>query len=361
MLTDAAIRAAIRAKKQTTLRDAGRRGEGRLTLMIRPPMAEWYAAHFIDGKRRLTKLGNYPDMGLADARTAFREPRTQPVAGAPTLTDLIEAYAASLRDRGAKRPADTRSVLLRVATTIGPDRPLAEITEHDVVAALRPVFLRGSRSMASKSRAVLRAAFAWALASELDYRATHARKWGITSNPVASIPRDEGAFRPGERFLSEREFADVLRHWQGSSIKPSARAALVIHMLTGQRVEEVIRAEYRDGWMTLTDTKNGRPHAVPLPAQALPFAGVPMDDLTPQQLRRYKTRAFGTSFCLRDIRRTWKTLAGKAGISKEMRDILQNHARLDVSSRHYDRHDYRAEKLAACRQWEAYVTSICIG
>jgi hypothetical protein len=44
------------------------------------------------------------------------------------------------------------------------------------------------------------------------------------------------------------------------------------------------------------------------------------------------------------LRRTWKTLAGNAGISKEMRDRLQNHSKGDVSSRHYDRYDYLVER-----------------
>jgi len=33
-------------------------------------------------------------------------------------------------------------------------------------------------------------------------------------------------------------------------------------------------------------------------------------------------------------------------------DKLQNHAQQDVASRHYDRHDYLAEKRRALEQWE---------
>lgn len=54
----------------------------------------------------------------------------------------------------------------------------------------------------------------------------------------------------------------------------------------------------------------------------------------------------------RDIRRTCKTLMGELGISKELRDRIQNHALQDVSSRHYDRYDYLAEKRDALEQWE---------
>lgn len=37
----------------------------------------------------------------------------------------------------------------------------------------------------------------------------------------------------------------------------------------------------------------------------------------------------------RDLRRTFKTLAGKAGVSKEIRDRPQNHALQDVNSKNY--------------------------
>jgi hypothetical protein len=45
-------------------------------------------------------------------------------------------------------------------------------------------------------------------------------------------------------------------------------------------------------------------------------------------------------FIPRDCRRSWKTLSGDAGLSKEMRDRLQNHVKAaDVSSKHYDRYE----------------------
>jgi len=46
----------------------------------------------------------------------------------------------------------------------------------------------------------------------------------------------------------------------------------------------------------------------------------------------------------RDLRRTWKTLAGKAGVSKEIRDRIQNHALQDVSSKAYDRWELHARE-----------------
>jgi hypothetical protein len=57
----------------------------------------------------------------------------------------------------------------------------------------------------------------------------------------------------------------------------------------------------------------------------------------------------------RDLRRTWKTLAGKAGLSKEIRDRIQNHALQDVSSKSYDRWTYMPEKRAGMKQWNTFV------
>ncbi|BAN98029.1 hypothetical protein E05_32630 [Plautia stali symbiont] len=62
-----------------------------------------------------------------------------------------------------------------------------------------------------------------------------------------------------------------------------------------------------------------------------------------KQLRKfYKLTGFD-KFTPRDIRRTFKTLAGDMGISTEMRDRLQNHKRPGVSEKHYDRYDYLRE------------------
>ena len=60
----------------------------------------------------------------------------------------------------------------------------------------------------------------------------------------------------------------------------------------------------------------------------------------------------------RDLRRTWKTLAGQAGLSKEIRDRLQNHTLQDVSSKSYDRWNYMPEKRAAMKKWNAFIRAV---
>ena len=66
----------------------------------------------------------------------------------------------------------------------------------------------------------------------------------------------------------------------------------------------------------------------------------------------------GEKFTPRDCRRTFKTLGGKAGISKELRDRIQNHVIQDVSSRHYDRYDYLVEKQNGLKVWNDFLDLI---
>ena len=48
-----------------------------------------------------------------------------------------------------------------------------------------------------------------------------------------------------------------------------------------------------------------------------------------------------------DLRRTVETRLAAEGISKDVRAHLQSHGLGGVQSKHYDRHDYLAEKRAA--------------
>ena len=69
-------------------------------------------------------------------------------------------------------------------------------------------------------------------------------------------------------------------------------------------------------------------------------------------LRKFIAKSGFRKFVPRDVRRTAKTLMGEIGISKEVRDKLQNHSMQDVSSKHYDRYDYMKEKREAIELWE---------
>lgn len=124
-------------------------------------------------------------------------------------------------------------------------------------------------------------------------------------------------------------------------------------------------------------TKNGKPHAIPVPAIAaeliesiipnkfgwfFPSAKDPFKPVRASTLYsfmwRQRDRGVIPVVTNRDLRRTWKTLAGKAGVSKEIRDRLQNHTLQDVSSKSYDRWNYMPEKRDGMKKWNTFVAAM---
>lgn len=120
----------------------------------------------------------------------------------------------------------------------------------------------------------------------------------------------------------------------GSPLLPRAVQIIV---LTGQRVEEIARL-HTDQWdaseriIDWSKTKNLQPHAVPVPSLAAEL----IESITPNKygwffpsakdpskpvshgtlysfMWRQRDRAVIPVVTNRDLRRTWKTLAGKAG------------------------------------------------
>ncbi|HET9159858.1 MAG TPA: integrase family protein, partial [Caulobacteraceae bacterium] len=379
-LTDSAIQHAIkrvaRTRKEETLSDGEGRGTGRLVLIVKPMptrvTAVWNAQQWRDGKRTKSKIGDYPSMSLAKAREVFKRDFADviqkgasiKVAGDTrpgTLADLFAAYVASLK--AAEKPSweNVEYVLGRVAKVLGPNRLAREITAEEIIEVIRPVFERGSVSMADHMRSSIRAAFAWGLKSEHDYRSTAPRRFRLVLNPAASIPTEPKVV--GSRWLDEKEFVRLFRWLEcpDTPVHPPYTRAVRILMLTGQRVEEIAQL-HRDQWdaqeriLDWSKTKNGKPHAIPVPDVAaeliesivpnefgwfFPSAKDPSRPVSAATLYsfmwRQRDRGVIPIVTNRDLRRTWKTLAGKAGVSKEIRDRLQNHTLQDVSSKSYDR------------------------
>ncbi|MFI4973983.1 MAG: Arm DNA-binding domain-containing protein [Caulobacterales bacterium] len=183
MITEAAIKSAIRKKpasgKTITLTDDGARGEGRLVLQVRGPgervIAEWYAAFYKDGSRKLAKIGAYPVTSLADARKLFREqfapaiskgetPKgkralTREERAGRTVLDLFTAYCDHLDDTG-KRSREARILLLgssrkptgkhagvrtqSAAAALGPTKLACAVEPASIRAHLQRIHARGS-------------------------------------------------------------------------------------------------------------------------------------------------------------------------------------------------------------------------
>lgn len=397
-LTDGQIRNALKrvakTQKSETLSDGDGQNIGRLILVIKPMpkrvVAYWYAQQYINGKRKLRKIGAYPGEGLSHAREIFARDFAGVISSGRPLTmasdtrpgnveDLFTAYADSLEAAGKSSHAQVRRGLEMITDQLGALRPARDITNTDIIAVLRPIYDRNSPSMADHVRSYIRSAFTWGLQAENDYRSNSSRRFRLTHNPAADIRTE--AKTPGQHWLRE---SDWVRLWTWLQNPPAAVYmpyvnALRLLMLTGQRVQEICQlrvSQYDRDEATLewAKTKNTLPHMLPLPSLAVEL----LNSLEPNEhglffpsakrasepvshgalyafVGRQQEKDLLPDFTNRDLRRTFKTLAGKAGLSKEIRDRLQNHTEQDVGSRSYDRYGYMTEKRAAMDAWDKFV------
>ena len=155
-----------------------------------------------------------------------------------------------------------------------------------------------------------------------------------------------------------------------------------VEVLTEEQIETIHDASMsvlEDVGMRIQDEetrKNSRTHAIPVPSLAselieaikpnehgwFPSAMDPSKSVSHNTLYsfiwRQRDRGVIPTATNRDLRRTWKTLAGKAGISKEIRARIQSHALHDVNSKSYDRWNYMPEKREGMQKWDKFVRTI---
>lgn len=398
MITEKQIQATIRAAKtETVLNDSGAgRGGGSLRLRIRQGVkgvnATWFAVWWSDKKQASKTLGRYPDIGLADARRKYEtEVRDVLMAGKnpnavvvsaelPTVERLFQGYIQSLRDRGAASVTESERTLLtgkyNAAVELGKETIATSVEPGDISMLLAKGLKRGARRTIDMQRTALAAAFSWGMKSTNDYTIENRLDWGIKYNPVSAVPRDQGANKVRERNLT----ADEVRHvWNNAPDQTGDVLRLVI--ATGQRVKECLTVEGCDIdlaaklWTIPAHKTKGRKtmHLVPLTSQAVELltmlislegagwlfpsrAGSKGAIMGIPSVSRGASRMAGIiAFQPRDLRRTWKSRAGDAGIDRFTRDLIQQHARTDTGSKHYDRYDYLPQMREAMAKWESWL------
>lgn len=350
-----------------------------------------------------------PDKARELARKVFaqvaegQDPATErkPVKAAvctATVANLFAGYVASMRAKGRISAGEVERVLLKAddnaADTLGRDRPAAAVEPLDVVRYVGGFYQRGRRSAADKARSYIASAFAWGIASANDYTVAHRQDWGITRNPGADVAKDAGATATRERHLDAQE----LRQLWGATLEPAGGfsfelgACLRLLIGCGQRVQETLRLEGREIdlatriWtMPASKTKGRkRTHQIPLPAVVLPtlqaliaqhgdgplFPGrvgsgevVISHRSVNQALARWQERdgVSMANFQTRDLRRTWKSRAHDAGVDRFTRDLIQQHARGDTGSKHYDRAEYLPQMRDAMAKWSSWLGLVLSG
>ncbi len=392
-------------QSEIILRDStGERNVGVLTLVVRRRAdgctASWVGTWQADGVRQKKTLGRYPELTLNDARAAFTERVREPLLAGrnpatvadkharPTVEALFQSYVSDLRAKGKVSADNFEFTLLKgsknCADAIGRHKLAADVMPGDVIKALRQWYDKGFRRQADIARANMVAAFNHGLKSANSYTSANRADWGLTSNPAQLVSKDNGAIKARDRNLT----ADELREfWEGLNdyhFTDDMADLFRLIMLCGQRVRETLSVDGSEVdlaaavWTIPAHKTKGKKaaHVIPLPDMAVEVFGRLIErngqgPLFPggrggkrtrlsemsvsQSVKRWCAEYGFPTFQPRDLRRTWKSRAHDAGVDRFTRDLIQQHAKNDTGSRHYDRAEYGPQMTDAMTKWNDWL------
>jgi len=358
----------------------------------------WYLKYRQDGKQRRYKLGDFPTLGLSDARKEAEKMRVGVRAGvdpvrerrerqeAETVGDLIDLYLTEYAaDSLAPYTLKERTRILQ-----GSDTKLlrgmiaAEVEPADVARALDKIERRKKRTMLNRTQVALSAVFTWA---------SIRRRAGVIANPVKALPR-RFVERARDRHLDNEE---IRLAWEDLGTRTvGAPTAIKLVLVTAQRPGEVsamrwahIDADAKVWRMPEGYRKKPRgedvapPHDVPLSDLAFAILrevrehhekaklagrrkfvfpspsgpGHLLYNGLSQSAQRVVARLGMERWTPHDLRRTATTHMTKLGHPRLIVDKVLGHKDPSVAGI-YDRHVYWDERVAALDAWGEHLESI---
>lgn len=382
---DRAIRGLRPASKQYEIRVSGHRG---LILWVHPSGTKTFAYRFrLGGVLHRVKLGNYPECGLATAlqkyaavqgrrrqgiSPAIKAPSTHGGSGALTIGELASEYIERYAKPNKRSWQKDQQMLDADVLPAWKRRKASAITKRDVVTLLDTVMDRGAGRQAGKILALVRKLFAYGVSRDV-----------ISDNPAQGIPLPVKQLAR-DRTLSDSELAVFWSKLPGlgeSVLRPAVRDALLIQLLTGQRLGEVLRLEWSEidrrakTWLIPSSkAKNGRESLVPLTAPIIAILdrqpagegfvfpvrgklGYIRTEVAAHELVGAVDALKMAKFTSHDLRRTCATKLAELGTSRVVVDSILNHTDKSVTAV-YDRHTYMPEKRAALDSWSGFLTRL---
>ncbi|EKN4007411.1 integrase arm-type DNA-binding domain-containing protein [Yersinia pseudotuberculosis] len=398
--------------------NSAQRGTGRLGVKVQPSSSKvFYFRYYVEKgkKERFIQLGIWPEMKLVTANELAKKYGAWLIEGKDpqqeleqqrlaeqhimqlhrsqgSFEELVHGYVNKMKLDNKRTWADVLKRLEKECYSVIPRETKAkDVTPLQIKHILSGIIQRDAVVHSNRIRSYLMAAFNYGLKADNDpMNISVDVMFGLEINPVMAIPKQASAEKVGNTWLNWQELHFVMEHFsEATGVGP-----LMQHLIRfcvyagGQRPFEMIASQWSAiDWqqktlLVIADvSKNKREHLIPLTESALrELASVKeltkgsdspyIFPLSTNGERPVRTdslarsimyfRAFNPEFKVftaRDLRRTCKTLMGEAGISKEIRDRIQNHALNDVSSKHYDRYDYLTEKRRALEIWEDRVNN----
>ncbi|NIZ62310.1 integrase [Sedimentitalea sp. CY04] len=258
-----------------------------LYLLVNPSGSKlWRFKYRLHGKEKLLALGKYPDITLADARKLRDDARGLVACGedpsahrkaqkhqeAAEQNDIFSKLAAELLEK--KRQEGRAKATLKktewfhrlLNSDIGA-MPVSHITAQDVLVPLRKVERKGNHESAVRMRSAAGAVFRYAIALG---KAENDPTYGLKGALIRPKINHRAAI------TDPKQVGELLRAIDGFSGQRTTKLGLQLLSITAVRPGELRLAE----WEEIDETgaiwtipshraKMRRPHALPLPRQAL--------------------------------------------------------------------------------------------
>jgi integrase len=353
-----------------------------LALRVGAKSRVWYFVYRNGGSPAWFKLGTYPSVPLAEARTLAldkrhdldikgidpaverrKEPEPPPATPqAFTFTDFVPAFIAFQKGR-KKTWYDDEAMIARYLTPAWGPLPLNSITRKQVQERLDDVTGKGLTVGVNRLQALISRIFTVAL-----------DKGHIETHPAHRMIK-RFSEQPRERVLTDDELRAL---WAGLDAQPGAASdAIRLRLLLGQRGEETAGMLWQElhldeAYWALpgTRTKNRKAHVVALPPTALALlkerrrhapkdavAVFPALALTGDEHKALNSIHSG-SYEWTDLRRTVATRLADLGFDETLIGRVLNHVRHTVTGRHYDQHRYVEEIRQALNAWDGELQRI---
>ena len=325
------------------------------------------------GKRRRVKLGRYPEVKLADARTLAldhkhaltvekRDPLAERKAEREALTfkGLADVYV-SQHAKAHKRSWKEDERILGKYFAGWHDRPADGISRPEVVATLQDIKRDHGPVMANRCLATVRKCYNYALRNGVG---------NVTDNPAKMVDR------PARETSRDRIYSDneLKALWGAFDAMGIAGAVLKLCTLTAQRLGEVRglrQDEIENGHWTLpaSRSKNGRANVVPLGVLArriiedAPRLSDEFVFASPKPSHEDKPVTIGSKvrqrvrklsgvkdFTPHDLRRTFRSAVAPLGFDRHLGERVLGHVMQGVEPV-YDRFDYLDRKRDLLDAW----------
>lgn len=370
-------------------------GDG-LYLQVSPKGKKtWLHYYKVGSKRKWIPLGEYPAVGLKEAREKNEEIALITKRGedpaemealnlTPTLREVFDEWYGKAVDRRGKPWSEShkRNVRYMLEKDILPKlggRKIRDIRKADVRQVLEKIEARAPGQALQVYRRMSRL---FNYAASKDY---------IEASPMAALD-PIGTTGKKDRYLTEEEIRVFLAALPSADMAPNTAAALELILRTGQRPGEVCgahRDEIQGNWWTIpgSRTKNSIEHRVYLTEEALALFGEPNEyglffpslrapdkpvkhtvlskalrrSLTGQEKRKAVAVTIPLEpFSPHDLRRTCATHLGALKFIDEVIGAVLNHKKTTVTGI-YNRYQYDAEKQAAITAWGRKLARITTG